>query len=163
MRQVLCPRMIGRDEELRVLGAALEAARDGHGGTLFLLGEAGVGKSRLTREAERIAQARGLRALRGRSVEAGAAVSGAYRPIAEALLSALRRDGFPELRPELRPFQHILARLIPDWREVGAPAAEESLVLLAEALLRLLRAMGSTLPHRGCLLVLDDLHWADAE
>ena len=103
MRQVLCPRVIGRDDELRAIGAALEAARDGHGGALFLLGEAGVGKSRLTREAERVAQARGLRALRGRSVETGAAGSWAYRPIAEALLSALRQDGFPELRSELRP------------------------------------------------------------
>src|SRR3954451_14506231 len=81
MRQVLCPRLIGRDEELSEIGAALEAARDGHGGTLFLLGEAGVGKSRLAREAERVARGRGLLAVGGRGVESGAVGSVSFRPI----------------------------------------------------------------------------------
>ena len=172
MRQLLCPRIIGRDEELAVILATLEAACDGRGGqALFVVGEAGVGKSRLTFEAEDLAAARGLRTLRGRCVESGpggtSSSTDAFRPIAEALLSALRHDAAsgagPWGRPELRPFQHILSRLIPDWRDLDQPPAEDSLVLLAEAVLRVLRALGSTAPHRGCLLVLEDLHWADAE
>ncbi len=158
MRPVLCPRLIGRDGELQTIGAALEAGRAGRGGSIFLLGEAGVGKSRLAREAERLAVAHGLRVLWGRSVEGGAAV--AYRAIAEALLSALRRDGLPHHEPELQPFYRILSRLIPDWREPDAAPVDDSLVLLSEALIRLLRAMGC---NAGCLLVLEDLHWADSE
>jgi DNA-binding CsgD family transcriptional regulator len=158
MRRVLCPRVIGRDEELQTIGTAIDAVGNSLGGCIFVLGEAGVGKSRLAREADRLAQSRGLRVLWGRSVEGGAAV--AYRPISEALLSGLRQIGIPDDRPELRPFLKILARLIPDWREAGAEPVEDSLVLLSEAVLRLLRAMGS---GHGCLLVLEDLHWADSE
>jgi MoxR-like ATPase len=53
MRQVLCPVLVGRDEELQILLDALDRAVDGHGGTLFVEGEAGVGKSRLVRELAR--------------------------------------------------------------------------------------------------------------
>ena len=88
----------------------------------------------MAREAERLAHSAGMRVLWGRSVEGGAPM--AFRPITEALLSAVRRDAqVIAERPELRPFRHILARLIPDWREEGAPttAADESLVLLGLA------------------------------
>jgi hypothetical protein len=44
------------------------------------LGEAGVGKTRLLREARRAADASGLLALQGRAVESG----GAYRPLVDA-------------------------------------------------------------------------------
>jgi DNA-binding CsgD family transcriptional regulator len=161
MHQMLCPRLIGRDEECQAIEAALHAACMARGGSVFLLGEAGVGKSRLAREAERLAHSAGMRVLWGRSVEGPAAM--AFRPISEALLSAVRRDAqvLVEL-PQLRPFRHILARLIPDWREEGAAPTgdDESLVLLSEAVLRLLRAIGSS---TGCLLILEDLHWADSE
>lgn len=156
--------MIGRDGEARGLASALAAARDGRGATVFVLGEAGVGKSRLAREAERSAEASGMCILRGRAVEGGRpGPAVAYRPMAEALMSAVRRDGPPVDIPELRPFQPILARLIPEWRKDAGRPVDESLVLLSEAVLRLLRVMGSSAEYRGCLLVLEDLHWADAE
>src|ERR1700730_8760906 len=67
MRQVLCPLVIGRAAELRTIESAIEAARNGRGGCIFVLGDAGVCKSRLVREADRLAQERGLRVLWGRS------------------------------------------------------------------------------------------------
>ena len=161
MRQMLCPRLIGRDEELQAIEAALHAARGARGGSIFLLGEAGVGKSRMAREAERLAHSVGMHVLWGRNVEGGAPT--AFRPITESLLSAVRRDAQALAeRSELRPFRHILARLVPDWREEGAPpnSGDEPLVLLSEAVLRLLRAIGS---GTACVLILEDLHWADSE
>lgn len=41
MRQVLCPVLVGREEEAQVLLDALDRAAEGHGGTYFLTGEAG--------------------------------------------------------------------------------------------------------------------------
>ena len=68
MPQVLCPVLVGRDEEARQLQAALAAAEAGRGGAVFLVGEAGIGKSRLVRETVRAAGERGLPVLAGRAV-----------------------------------------------------------------------------------------------
>jgi hypothetical protein len=54
----------------------------------------------------------------------------------------------------------VLGRLVPEWRQPGQPGGEDSLVFLGDAVLRLLRSLaGAT----GCLLILEDLHWADRE
>ena len=79
--------------------------------------------------------------------------------VAEALFSHLRRSG-PPRAPELAPFRPILGRLIPEWRVPGEPPGEVSLVVLGEAVLRVLAAVND---GAGCVLVLEDLHWADAD
>jgi predicted ATPase len=155
--QVLCPVLVGRDEEARRLRAALAAAGTGRGGTIFLAGEAGIGKSRLVRETARAAAGPGLTVLAGRAVAGGVPVP--YRPFAEALTSAERAGRLPASE-ELAPFRPVLGRLIPEWRPAQPAPAEESPVFLGEAVLRLLRALA---PDTGCLLVLEDLHWADRE
>lgn len=52
-------RLIGRDEEMRQLTAALDAALHGQGQVVSLIGEAGVGSSRLIAELKQAAQAAG--------------------------------------------------------------------------------------------------------
>ncbi len=156
MRQVLCPELVGREEEARHLQAALAAAEAGRGGTVLVTGEAGIGKSRLVRETARAAAGRGFTVLLGRSVAGG--VPTPFRPFAEALAPAGRADGPPEGK-DLDPFRPALGRLIPQWRQPQV-AGDESLVFLGEAVLRLLRALS---PEAGCLLILEDLHWADRE
>jgi predicted ATPase/DNA-binding CsgD family transcriptional regulator len=158
VKQFLCPAVIGRETELGELRAAIElSATAGRGTTLFLVGEAGVGKTRLAREA--ISEARRMRSsvLHGRAVDAHDVV--AFRPFSEALFSYFRDEAPPE-DPQLEPFRPMLARLVPEWRQAGVAPPDDSIVVLAEAILRLLRVVGR---ERGCLLFLDDLHWADAE
>jgi DNA-binding CsgD family transcriptional regulator len=157
VRQVLCPVLVGRDEELRQLADALTAVGAGHGGTVLLTGEAGIGKSRLVRETVRDAEARGLVVLAGRSVAGG--VPTPFRPFAEALASAGRAGRLPDSR-ELDPFRPALGRLVPEWRQPPGAGVDESLIVLGEAVLRLLRLLA---PEAGCVLVLEDLHWADRE
>jgi DNA-binding CsgD family transcriptional regulator/tetratricopeptide (TPR) repeat protein len=157
MRQVLCPVLVGREEEVQTLLDALDRAADGHGGMFFVTGEAGVGKSRLVREVSRLARSRGLPVLTGRAVSGGVPL--AFRPLAEAVLGGLRQHGEPDL-PELRPFRPALGRLVPEWLPPGQAPDVESPVVLGEGLLRLLHGLGG---DRGCLLVLEDLHWADPE
>ncbi|HEU5471044.1 MAG TPA: AAA family ATPase [Actinophytocola sp.] len=146
--------IVGRDAELGMLRSALAGVRT-RGATIFVVGEPGLGKTRLVREAARIAESSGRVVLRGRATSPLAQ----FRALSEACLSVFRHRGVPDAA-ELAPYRHALSRLIPDWRAERMTAADDSVVVLAEAVLRLLRwvAGGS-----GCLVTLDDLHDADAD
>ena len=146
MPQVLCPVLVGRDEEARRLRAALAAAGTGCGSTVFLAGEAGIGKSRLVREVTRTAVESGLAVLAGRAVAGGSPTP--FRPFAEALTSAGRAGRLPASE-ELGPFRPVLGRLIPEWRPPQPVPGEESPVFLGEAVLRLLAAKPLRWPARS--------------
>lgn len=139
------------------LTRAIDACRGSRGGTVFLVGEPGIGKSRLAAETGSIAFAAGVRVLRGRGSTIGPIVP--FRPLTEALLRLFRSGPHPD-DPVLGPYRHILGRLIPDLQQPGTADAGDSLVVLGEAVLRLLTVAGRS---DGCLLVLEDLHHADAE
>jgi predicted ATPase len=155
MPQVLCPVLIGRSDEVEQLGELLAEARAGSGRLAFVLGEAGIGKSRLLRETETSARDLGMRVLTGRAVPGGTHIP--FRPLAEAVQSWTRVQGVPD-DPALKPHRSALGWLIPEWRPKGRVGA--SPVMMLEAVVRLLRAMAENV---GLLLSLDDLHWADAD
>ena len=156
MRQILCPVVVGRHEELDLLQATLDEARAGRGRLVLIRGEAGVGKSRLTLQLEQAARSAGMQVLRGRAAASSSPVP--FRPFAEALLGATRAAGPPQA-PELAAYRSVLGALIPEWSKEGPPVADRTL-LLHEAALRLLRVLAGDV---GALLTLEDLHWADAE
>jgi predicted ATPase len=157
---VLCPDVVGRDTELTTLVELLDAAATGQGGLVCLVGDAGIGKSRLVRELTTHASKHSMIVLSGRAVPGAAPLP--FRPLTEALLVAGRRGGPPRAR-ELAGFGGQLARLVPDWGTAVSGGADESPVLIGEAVVRLLGVLGSTAPHTGCLLVMEDLHWSDPE
>ena len=150
-------RVIDREHELGELTRALDSAAAGHGGAVFLTGEGGIGKSRLADEIAARALAADMPVLRGRAGSVGPMAP--FRPIVQALLSHFR-GGKPPASDELTPFVPVLARLIPDWRDADNRQDNASLVVLAEAVYRLLAVTGR---ERGCLILLDDLQNADAE
>ncbi len=154
-----CPIIVGRDHEVQRLLARADAAVAGRGGVVAVVGDAGAGKSRLVREVVAHAQQVGMRVLRGRAVDSE--TSAPYRPVAEALLGALR-EGQPPEAVELRGFEHHLGRLLPAWRQAPTPSREPeaSSVLVSEGVVRLLRVLAGT---SGALVVFEDVHWADAE
>lgn len=125
------------------------------GSAVFLVGEAGVGKSRLAAEAVGQALDAGMRVLRGRSSTTGPAVP--FRPLTEALMP-LFRGGDPVDDAALGPYRPVLGRLIPDW-DTGERDSS-SMVILGEAVLRLLIAAAR---GQGQLLLIEDLHDADPE
>src|SRR6266567_1610580 len=156
MRSMLCPTLIERDAEVHALDSGLDGAMNGEGGVLFLSGDAGVGKSRLSREATSLASARGFNVLIGRSTESTVPVP--FRPVTEALMKIARAGVVPD-DPQLAIHLPVLASLVPEWSRPGDDDAEISPLILGEALIRLLTPSGS----KGTLLVLEDLHWADPE
>ncbi|GAA3875844.1 LuxR family transcriptional regulator [Saccharothrix violaceirubra] len=152
--QTRAPVVVGRDAELHTLERALADAGAGRGRAVFLVGEAGIGKTRLARVAAGLAFDQGLRVLRGRSSTIGPMIP--FRPLAEALMSLLR-GGRPDV-DGLGPYRTVLGRLVPEWSTDASGG--HSVVVLAEAVLRLLALVGR---DRPALLVLEDLHDADAE
>jgi DNA-binding CsgD family transcriptional regulator/transcriptional regulator with XRE-family HTH domain len=147
--------LVGRDPELTLLRRYVEGVPDANGAAVFVLGEGGIGKTRLAAEAAALAEQTGLVVLRGRAT----APVVQFRPLSEAILAALRHSG-PPRRPDLLPYRAALSRLVPEWRAEHPHTVDESPVVLAEAVLRLVVALGHP---RGCLLILEDLHDADED
>ncbi|MEH6372847.1 AAA family ATPase [Streptomyces sp. KLMMK] len=151
--------LVGRATEMGRVAALLAAARSGRGGALVVTGEPGVGKTRLAAEALAAAAGADMITVRGRAATVGSPVP--YRPLVEALLLLARAGLLPD-PDELGGYGPVLSRLLGDPRDGTAPGTgpgAASPIMVAETMLRLLGAVGG---QRGCLLVLDDLHDADA-
>ncbi|MEV6143177.1 MULTISPECIES: ATP-binding protein [unclassified Streptomyces] len=149
--------IVGRFAETGLLSNALDAASRCSGRAVFFVGDAGIGKSRLAGECAYRAYERGMPVLRGRATSTGLVVP--FRPLIEALSSRFRAAGTPT-DPELDPYRPALARLVPEWRQGSSPGYPETVIELAEALLRLLSVLGQ---ERGCVILLEDLHDSDTE
>jgi tetratricopeptide (TPR) repeat protein len=154
----------GRTAELRRLRRRLEEARTGHGGVVLLAGEPGIGKTRTIEEVAETARAQGALVLWGRCYEGEAAQS--FGPFAEALGEYGRTVAPEVLQADLGLHAAPLTRIVPLLRErvpdVPEPVAlepAEERVRLLDAVAQSLLAVAARVPT---MLVLDDLHWADA-
>ncbi|MFC5951660.1 AAA family ATPase, partial [Pseudonocardia lutea] len=147
------PVLVGRAAELAEVRRLVAATAAGGGGALAVVGEAGIGKTRLLEEVAAAATAAGLTVLTGHAVPGG----GVFRPIAEAVLPRL--DDPAAEADALRPYRSALERLRSGTGPESGPGAPDQAVVLAEGLRRLLRAVAPG----GCVLRLEDLHWADRD
>jgi DNA-binding CsgD family transcriptional regulator len=128
---------------------------DAGGGAVLVVGEAGVGKTRLAEYLSDAAAKAGVRVVHGRALPEG--VGGWLRPVAEVLLE-LTRDRPAPGDAAMAPYVAVLASLVPHWRGPGWSTPAEPVVVTAEAVLRVLRwAAGDA----GMVVILEDLHWAD--
>lgn len=160
--RILSPILAGRDDELAVLHRWLTLP--GETGTVAMLisGEAGIGKSRLVREARAIASARGRAILQGNCFAQDRATP--FAPFVDLLARAepqqLAADRFLAVAPQL-------LKLAPDLAP-AFPAVALAPVTESEQELRdLMRAWTAWLaPSRAAgagptLVIVEDLHWCD--
>jgi predicted ATPase len=155
MPSMLSPVLIGRDAELRTLVTALDAAETGAGRALFLVGDPGVGKSRLAAELSSLAGDRGFASYRGRAVQSASPAP--FRPVTEALIQLGRSGSLAKAASESE-YRSVLATLVPELGQAARPNTEVNPLTVAEALLRVLALTGT-----GSILILEDLQWADPE
>jgi DNA-binding SARP family transcriptional activator/class 3 adenylate cyclase/predicted ATPase len=173
--------LVGRDAELGALQRAVERVRAGVGGIVTLVGEAGIGKSRLVSEVQRLALNRepspGLQWIEGRCLSYTTNV--AYQLWLDMLRALLEvgpddppsaiRDALGRWLQELCPerFDDVypyLERMMLVSREESAEAGLHGLG--AESLkaytFRAVEALVAGAARRGPLVVVcEDLHWAD--
>ena len=151
-------RFVGREEPMAMLRAALDAvARSGAGETRLIGGESGVGKSRLMEELRVYSLVAGALSARGQATSESSEAYGVWREILRTLciyadLDELEASVLKSLLPDL---EVLLERAIPDAPALDPRAAQLRLFNVIEAVL--LRQ------SEPLLLLLEDIHWADAE
>ena len=153
--------LIGRDAELDELRSHWHDASTGRRRVVTLVGEPGIGKTRLAAEFCRAAHAEGALVWLGRCYEESLVP---YQAFVEALRDYASESPIDELRLQLGPHRATLAKLLPELLGRGPEAGvtespDREQFLLFEAVASLLRAVTDEHP---LILVLDDLHWADA-
>jgi DNA-binding SARP family transcriptional activator len=154
---------VAREWELATLQAGLEDALAGRGRLFLLVGEAGIGKSRLADEFAARAKERRALVLWGRCWEAGGAP--AYWPWVQSLRSYVRSREPEALRAELGAGAHDLAQLLPELHEVYPDLPAPPSVDPESARFRFFESVAAFLRNAArkqpLVLVLDDLHAAD--
>ncbi|HYH29168.1 MAG TPA: AAA family ATPase [Pseudonocardia sp.] len=145
--------LVGREDDLGALEAALEAARQGRMATIFVTGDAGVGKTRLVQEIVARAGDAGATVLLGGASDI--AESPPFWPVASGLRTLLRSPRGEHVRRLLAPWADQLDELLALRSAVAAPPPRvQTLELLHRVVLRL--TTSSVL-----VLVVEDVQWAD--
>jgi DNA-binding SARP family transcriptional activator len=156
--------LVGREEQLGVLEAALADAAAGRGRLVLVAGEPGIGKTRLAEEGVQRATRDGVAVAWGRCWEEQGAPP--FWPWVQVLRELLADTPPARLPAVLGSDTPDLVPLLPELGErAGAvpygPVLDVETVRfrLCHAVMALLRRLASSRP---LLLVLDDLQWADA-
>jgi DNA-binding NarL/FixJ family response regulator len=148
--------MVGRDGELGRLLALLDDAEAGRSVVALVSGDAGVGKTRLISEVTRLAARRGFTVLSGQCAELGDSVP--YLPLADALRGAAQSMAVRDALSS-RP---ALSRLLPEGGEGPIIDSDRSGLARQQMFGGVLGLLAELAAATPVLLVLEDLHWADA-
>ncbi len=155
---------VGREHERAVLHERFAAAASGEGGLVLIAGEPGIGKTRLVSEVCRdVATDPGATVLVGGCHDGEV---GAFAPFVEAVTDWLRATPTAEVATVLGSEAAVIGRVAPAVRTVLPDLPAPADLAPADAEARLNDAFGQVLTRmsatRPVVLVLDDLHWADA-
>ncbi len=156
--------LVGRSAELALLSRTIDEAAKGGGRSVFLVGEGGIGKTRLATAAAERAAKRGWRVAVGRSypVETGvpyALFSDALVPLVRKLepgtLAVLTRGGAAE-------FSYLFPGLGVAGERASTSAGADPTELKARLLWNFTQFLGRLSAKQPLLIVLENLQWADA-
>lgn len=164
-------KLVDREKEVDMLSNALGDVKKSIGGNYFLVGEAGVGKSRILKEIERKANKMGFLVLKGYCL---------YRRDSEPYLPLIDAFGSKHLAQEsgtmaglagLIPSQHPVSDgplndlpigLVPLLESMGKDLDDSDVSLLKSRMQYFYSVLLETLSKkRPILLIFEDLHWSD--
>jgi DNA-binding CsgD family transcriptional regulator/tetratricopeptide (TPR) repeat protein len=162
-QSVVCPVLVGRAAPITTAAHFVDRARDSHGGTLLVSGEAGIGKSRLVRATVERARASGFVTLQGACFESDRAqpyapVLDLVRVLATTASPALAAHYFAPAAVELVTLFPELRAIFPDATPRAAFDPQEDRRRLFHALGEAVRALGQVQP---LLIAIEDAHWSD--
>jgi tetratricopeptide (TPR) repeat protein len=153
------PVLVGREQELAKLQSYLDSAIEGKGATIFVSGEAGSGKTRLTNEFLLLAKKKGVKVLTGWCLSNAAVPYFPFIEAFESYLSDSESNNQSQLSQQLSHKMWIVdpSQSEPTSQEAASPQAwkDQRFSSVTQSLLFL-----ST--EKPLLLFIDDLHWADS-
>ncbi len=155
---------VGRQPEKAALWSALEDALAGHGRLVMVVGEPGIGKTRIAHELTAHAETLGVQPLWGRCPEErGAPPYWAWTQLITAYAAGRDPD---TLRSEMGNGATFMAEVVPELKsklpDLGPPPAlgpEQARFSLFHSVATFFKTASKSRP---LVIVLDDLHWADA-
>ncbi len=165
-------RFVGRARELATLEDLLGQVAEGHGRLVGVVGEAGVGKSRLLLELRRVVEARSMRWREGRCLSYGATIP--YLPLLDVLREECRvadLDAPEQVAAKVRATldalglhadqaPYLLALLgVKEPRDPLAGLGGDAIIARTFAALRQFLLHGSR--REPLVLAVEDLHWID--
>ena len=153
--------MIGRDQEIKQLKHHLHSALNGTGTTVFISGEAGVGKTRLVHEFLNLAEKRGIMIFSGWCLSEA---NVPYFPFKEALNTYMSTTSDEKVKSIVTKHMRVTG-----WLHITEPAQESQAREIFstpeierdrtfEAVARVILQLSAQKP---LILCLEDLHWAD--
>jgi class 3 adenylate cyclase/tetratricopeptide (TPR) repeat protein len=166
---------VGREDELAQLGSAMQSAGGGRGQIVGVVGEPGVGKSRLFHEFTRVERMPGWRILKTGAASYGTATG--YRPVIDLLRAYFEvhdRDDEHEVREKITgkvlALDQKLASMVPallslfdvpvkdpQWQSLDPRQRRQQTM---DAVRQLLVRESQVQP---LCMVFEDLHWIDSE
>jgi DNA-binding CsgD family transcriptional regulator len=157
--RILCPDLVGRDQELAALVAHLAAVSADAGRTVLITGDAGMGKSALLRAFTKHARSVDVRVLTGECLEIEARRP--FGPFVQILRSAKKAFPAGSLERSIREVAPELARLVPEL-DVGVASSEAQQPAeryrIHESFVSLFRDLAARAP---LVVAVEDIHWAD--
>jgi class 3 adenylate cyclase/tetratricopeptide (TPR) repeat protein len=169
--------MVGRDKELDKLRLHVLKVINGEGSIISVIGEAGMGKSRLIAELKRIEDLEKVMLLEGRALSMGRNLS--YHPIIDSLknragikekdseiesLSKLERtigNIYPEGSAEIFPFVATLMGMKPRGKHAARVKGIEGEAMGKLILKNLRELLIKEVQRLPVVFIIHDIHWAD--
>jgi DNA-binding CsgD family transcriptional regulator len=162
-RSIICPVLIGRAAQLDTLEGRIALSRDAHGQVALIVGEAGIGKSRLLAEISAHAAKQGFTIFQGRCFEPDRALP--YAPLLDLLRAFLAAHSVDEIADGLGPSAAELVKLLPELADILPDGIPNPILAPEQEKRRCFQALTQfftrTAARQPLLVTIEDLHWSD--
>jgi DNA-binding CsgD family transcriptional regulator len=162
-KPVLCPVLIGREKDLQALDRLVLQACEKNGQIALIAGEAGIGKSRLIREAKKRAP-HGTLILEGGCFQTDSALP--YSPLLDLFRNFFGTHAREEFASTLALYAPQLVKLFPEltaYFQHTAPAvdpdSQQEKRHIFQALAQTITELAKIQP---LFIIIEDLHWCDS-
>ncbi len=166
-------RFIGREREIEVLRDSLARSRDGHGQAVTIVGDAGIGKSRLLYEFRKLLEDENILYLEGRCIYYGKSMS--YLPVIDIIKKRFRVDkldtektirkkiekGIRDIDPSLKegvPFLYDILSIDSDDPTLKSLDVRDKRRRTIDTIKNIILADSTPRP---LVVVVENLHWID--